>query len=261
MGIAEARLPNGLKVAYLNQLELNFLYREIFEQQVYLRHGITVKPGDCVFDVGANIGLFSLLLSQASPELNLYCFEPIPAVFKALQRNSFLHFSNATLLNLGLSQSSGAASLTYYQKCSGWSTLYPDPEEVTESLRTYAGNSGSLLPWLRRLIATRLAKRLLSEQQTITCQLKTLSEVIQDQNISQINLLKIDAERSELDILLGIQPRDWPKIQQLVLEVQDLENRVVSIETMLKQQGFTVTAEQQPELKDTVYYNVYATRL
>ena len=60
-GIVE--LPNGWEVHASSPSEVSFLYREIFEGQSYLQHGITVQDGDVVVDVGANIGA-GLLLEQ-----------------------------------------------------------------------------------------------------------------------------------------------------------------------------------------------------
>src|SRR5262249_22505755 len=53
-------LPNGMIIRHHNKNETDFSYKEIFEEQIYLRHGVVLKPGDCIFDVGANIGMFSL---------------------------------------------------------------------------------------------------------------------------------------------------------------------------------------------------------
>ena len=44
------------------------------------------------------------------------------------------------------------------------------------------------------------------------CQLKTLSEVIRESQVERIDLLKVDVEKSELDVLAGIDEDDWPKI-------------------------------------------------
>src|SRR4051812_11915781 len=42
------------------------IYRDIFEDQCYRRHGVSVRDGDCVLDVGANTGLFVLYLNTLS---------------------------------------------------------------------------------------------------------------------------------------------------------------------------------------------------
>lgn len=42
-----------------------------------------------------------------------------------------------------------------------------------------------------------------------------------------VNLLKVDVERAELDVLLGVQPRHWPLIQQVAMEVSQAAEHVV----------------------------------
>ena len=59
-----ATLPNGLEVSVVSTLDLDFLYREIFEQKLYLQHGIQLRSGDVVLDCGGNIGLFSLSAAE-----------------------------------------------------------------------------------------------------------------------------------------------------------------------------------------------------
>ncbi|HYO62398.1 MAG TPA: amino acid adenylation domain-containing protein, partial [Pyrinomonadaceae bacterium] len=58
------QLPNGMRVAYLNHGETYSLYEEIFEERVYLKHGVELGDGAVVFDVGANIGMFSLFVGE-----------------------------------------------------------------------------------------------------------------------------------------------------------------------------------------------------
>ena len=61
------RLPNGLEVAQLSSPQTNAIYREIWDDDVYRRHGVDLDgldEGAVIFDVGANIGLFSLFAHQ-----------------------------------------------------------------------------------------------------------------------------------------------------------------------------------------------------
>ena len=50
------RLANGWPVRTASLAEAIFLYEEIFVQQCYLQHGLALRPGDVIVDVGANIG-------------------------------------------------------------------------------------------------------------------------------------------------------------------------------------------------------------
>src|SRR5205085_12012546 len=80
-------LPNGLEIAHLNPYETDYLYKEIFEDQCYLRHGIQLRDGDTVFDIGANIGLFSLFVMSRCKNPTIYAFEPAPVVHELLKAN------------------------------------------------------------------------------------------------------------------------------------------------------------------------------
>lgn len=47
----------------------------------------TLRPGDVLFDVGANIGVVSLIAAATHPEITVYAFEPMPENLEALRAN------------------------------------------------------------------------------------------------------------------------------------------------------------------------------
>ncbi len=63
----EVDLPSGHRVAGLNLNETEYVYQEIFVDEVYSRDGIVLPPDAVVLDVGANIGLFSLYIASRAP--------------------------------------------------------------------------------------------------------------------------------------------------------------------------------------------------
>jgi len=84
---------------------------------------------------------------------------------------------------------------------------------------------------------------------------------LRDLAVERIDLLKVDVEKSELDVLLGIEGQDWPKIKQVVVEVHDLEQRVKKITALLKEHGFRkITLEQEPFFEGSSVFNLYALR-
>ncbi len=105
-------LPNGMVVETPNETEALFLYKEIFETGVYLRHGLDIGDGDCVFDVGANVGLFFPLWFSAIEIFRLVLFEPIPATYAMLERNTerLLGDARVTLVRAGVASKSGHAT-------------------------------------------------------------------------------------------------------------------------------------------------------
>lgn len=98
------------------------------------------------------------------------------------------------------------------------------------------------------------------QTETYDCRLRRLSEVIAEEGIEQIDLLKIDVEKSELEVLEGIEEGDWEKIKQIVVEVHDTGERLEAVQNMLQRHGYQVVLEQDGVLRGTTLYNVYATR-
>jgi len=46
-----------------------------------------LSNGDVIFDIGAEIGWYSLLLSKRFPKSKIYSFEPIDELFQILNKN------------------------------------------------------------------------------------------------------------------------------------------------------------------------------
>lgn len=251
-----------MQVAYQSKAELEYFYRDIFEKQVYLRNGITIKAGDCIFDVGSNIGLFSLFAYQKQREIDVYIFEPAPPLFRIIRTNLQLHGLNAKLFACGLSSESKSAVLTFYPKSSGMSSFYADTQEEKEVLRAIMLNQldqgvdgmAEIMEFADDLLTDRL------QHETYVCQLKTMSEIIAEHDVDRIDLLKIDAQKSELDILRGIQDDDWYKVNQIVMEVHDLDNRLNKIIGLLTRYNYDVVIEQDNLYRGSNLHNVYAVR-
>ena len=266
-GRSRVELPNGLEIVCLtNKEEARFLYKEIFEEHCYFRRGIRLKDGACVFDVGANIGMFTLFAGTMCKPAAIYAFEPVPAIFEVLKLNTAISGLNVKVYECGLAREAATEVFTFYPQFPGSSGRFGDPlrdREVLKSgvlnmLREDSETEGYSSEELETIIGERVSERLVSEQ--ITCQLKTISEVIRENNIERIDLLKIDAEKSESDVLAGIREDDWPKIDQIVMEVHDLDQRLDQITRLLEDHGYAVNVEQEAWCEGTELYNLYATR-
>ena len=60
-----------LRLAQVNRSETDFLYREIFVDNAYFRHGIALPEDAVVVDVGANIGMFTLAAAAHSARIRI----------------------------------------------------------------------------------------------------------------------------------------------------------------------------------------------
>jgi FkbM family methyltransferase len=253
-------LPNQIVIFHQNKAETDQFYEDIFVHEVYTKNGIVLPEHACIFDVGANIGLFTLFILQKYPQAAVYAFEPSPPTFNILCRNTENFGTRVKLMNSGLSDTKREATFTFYPLSSGMSSFYAQPEEEREVLQTIIYNQICHgMKEMQQVLQHEdelLQERLRAEK--FVCQLRTLSDVIHEYGIETIDLLKIDAQKSEADILNGIDQADWPKIKQIVMEVHDINGRLMYIEEMLKSHQYSVFVEQDEIYRGSVIYNLYA---
>lgn len=133
---------------------------------------LVVKPGDVVFDIGASIGLYSVVFSQTvGPSGSVFAFEPNPAVLPALEE-TILRLPNATLFPGGLADESNRLAL-----------LIPgDP------------SMASLADWTR------------GEHGKVTscfCDFWRLDDLIEKGTVPRPDFMKCDVEGAELLVFRG----------------------------------------------------------
>jgi 31-O-methyltransferase len=247
-------LPDGLTVFSLNSDETRFVHREVFVARCYMRHGIELRDGDCVFDVGANIGMSAVFFHRERLGIRIFAFEPGPASSECLKANVELHSIDARVFECGLSRESGTAEFTYYPGNTILSGFHADLEADRGTTRTFMVNSG-FAPRHADMFLGSMFKKV-----TFPCRLRTLSEIIDEEGVKRIDLLKVDVEKSEREVLAGIRNEHWRLIQQLAIEVHDKAGSLDEVKLLLADHGFQVAAEQDPLLKGTALFNLFATR-
>jgi amino acid adenylation domain-containing protein/FkbM family methyltransferase len=250
-------LPDGTTVFHRNRGETEFLYREIFEGEGYLRHGLALGDGDVVFDVGANVGLFTVFAGTAARDTRVYAFEPLPPVFEVLDANAALHAVQGRVFPCGLGSRAETAAFTFYPQNTVLSGRYASEEAESEVVRRYLANDGDA-PNGSAPLDELLAHNLRSE--SYDCAIRTFSDVVRELGLERVDLLKIDVEKAEWDVLQGIDAADWPKIRQVVVEVHDVDGRLAEVTALLDAHGFTCVAEEERMLAGTGLYAVYARR-
>jgi FkbM family methyltransferase len=165
------------QTSYLTQLLFwkgykKFEYSDIFEK--------LSKNIGCFFDIGSNIGYYSLLAVKANPKIKAYAFEPAigPKYFlkKNIAANSFE--KNILPIDLALSRTNGI--IDFYEV-----------ENVKYKYLKHnlagEGNAG-----------TKTKSRSFIKN---SVEAKTLNQFVFDEKIKKIDLIKLDTEGTEIDIL------------------------------------------------------------
>jgi FkbM family methyltransferase len=116
-----------------------YAFRDRMEASVPTSIRKYVKPGDIVFDLGSNIGLWSLLLAEVvGSEGRVESFEPVPNTIKSLERNIELSgHKNIHVNKIALGSTAGDTTM-FLPRDPGRSALAPESEQdakVTVRLR------------------------------------------------------------------------------------------------------------------------------
>lgn len=96
-----------------------------------------VKPGDVVWDVGANVGFYTVLLSQAVGNRGLvWAFEPNPTCYEKLVQVVKLNsLPNCHLIPMALGATEGRAYMEVTHENSPTARIVPSPTPWQEDLR------------------------------------------------------------------------------------------------------------------------------
>jgi len=263
-------LPNGECIYYIDRMTAEYVYEEIFIENVYLQDGINVKDNDLIFDVGANIGLFSRYISQKASNLKIFTFEPIPDIFNILEAN--LKNINAYIknYNIGLGDKEEKIEFFYYPKVSADSTAVPF--DWNKKIELYLENYEDVIcndyPAARNVpessrkgFVEKILKYLYRSKKIIGT-IRPLSDIIKENNIDKIDLLKIDAENYEKQVLAGIRNEDWDRIKQISMEVHEHikggENLLKEMSKSLKKRGFEIGIGKESRETKMGVYMLYA---
>jgi 31-O-methyltransferase len=248
------QLDNGDTIFHNNGGESRSLFQEIFVDGCYERAANELETGDVVFDVGANIGLAALYLHRRTPGLRFFCFEPLPAISAILRANLQRHEVNATVLQLAASDRAGSTQFTYYPNNSMLSGMHSNFSADSAVTARYLQNNGVDQESIDYLLEDKF--RAVSLQ----CGTERLSKIIAEAGIERIGLLKIDVEKSELQVLDGIDDAHWPLIRRVCIEVHDIDSRLAQISAMFERRGFTVDVTENAALAGTGLFDVFAAR-
>jgi acyl carrier protein len=128
-------------------------------------------------------------------------------------------------------------------------------------VRSFLENQGASGSEEARSLASE-AEALLEERfesRRFEVRLRPLSEILAEQRIERVGLLKLNAEKSELEVLRGIREEDWGRIDQAVVEV-DLREHLAPVVSLFETHGFQVLVDQDPLLARTDLHYLYAAR-
>lgn len=97
---------------------------ELYEPGTTILCKRIIKSGMYVFDIGANVGYYSILFSKlVGPEGKVYAFEPAPHIFRLLKHN-LRKFHNCVIENKAVSDTMGYVNFFFSKHTTGSHGFY-----------------------------------------------------------------------------------------------------------------------------------------
>lgn len=255
-GLPRRRLADGTLVTELNAYETDYLHQEIFIDRVYAPEGFDLPPRPLVFDVGANIGLFSLFIAREHPGATIIAFEPSPDAFTALAANVEDLGLPVTCLPAAVGGAGGSRDITIYPAASVFSGLHTDQHSDWAAIR--ATLADAVADSVSAPVVDDLADARMLGARTTTVGVVTLSDILASLDGRRVDLLKLDAEGSETEILASLGP-SIHRIDQIILEAHNTAD-VDRIVGLLTDVGYDCTTTTIDAMRSAGFTNVYAKR-
>jgi hypothetical protein len=156
------------------------IYHEIYNLEDYSQHGVRIRKGDVVVDLGGNIGIFTRY-SYHMGASKIITFEPDKRYFEILKQNAP---ANSVLFNAAIGDTLGKLTLTESNHLGG-SNLWHRTDPTVN-------------------------------QYEVNCY--TLDHILEAGLVNRIDFLKVDIEGSEIIALNGISDDNLSKIRNIVVE-------------------------------------------
>lgn len=181
--------------------------KETFLDRFYEKFGFKLQPGWTIVDIGGGIGEYTLYAALAHPDNRVVAFEPTPSSFTLLQENLQMnHVNNVQALQQAVWSEDGEVLID---------TASAEPSQFTSGAQAAGGVAVPAI---------------------------TLQHALQNLELEQVDLLKLDCEGAEYAILFNTQPETLRRIRRIVMEYHDIPagNHHNELVTYLQAQGYRV---------------------
>jgi FkbM family methyltransferase len=195
-------------------------YEEFFVKDIYKK--VDFKKLDTVFDIGANVGLWSSWIETKGAN-KIYCFEP-----NSIANNTLYEFTRGK-------KNYVISAKAIYQENTDLK-FYSDPENsIISSVLESSGYQNSY---------------------TVTA--ITIEEALKEYGLDYVDLVKIDIEGAEFEIMEKLPENMFDKIGSFLIEYHDINftdgtAKVESLEKKLKSNNYSI-------YKNIEHKYIYATK-
>lgn len=199
----QLQTPGGVRCELRPGTSDWWIFLELFVFRIYERIAEQLRSAQIVFDIGANVGFFSLYAASLNRRVKLHAFEPFP--------------ENANQLCRNLSLSPGAVVQVHKMAVS-------DKDGVVPLFFTPGDDSGCSL----------------QSTHANSCSVQSLhvNKLFVACQVSHCDVLKMDCEGSELAILRAAAPDTLARIRRAIIMEYHQNSEILELRQRLEKEGF-----------------------
>lgn len=242
---ADAKFCDGIKCYVSSSKELKRSNQQ-FDPQVH-EWIKSFSPGDCFYDIGANIGMFSLSVAMLyNKNVQVYAFEPSFSTFSSLMQNVAVNELDEVIhpYSIALGSAKGLRNFNYKNLVAG---------ESVHTLDSVVNQMGSsFVPAFRQQVASY-----------------TLDGFVNDFEIALPTHVKIDVDGGEWEVLQGMKKLlKGDCIKSVMIEITEQEDNVGMVKEIYDlffQSGFKDalkilhrSAKKTPMISDVLFTKNWA---
>jgi FkbM family methyltransferase len=213
-GKSEATIDAGNDVRFnvrVNTSDILVIW-EIWKAKTYDDTRFPIQPADVVVDIGGHIGGFAVRAARLAHRGQVYAYEASSRNFALLEKNCKMNNAqNLHIHKMAVAHQTGKMKFFTPSDNGALGSLMQETDSPME-----------------------------------TVQATTLTDIITENKIEQIDYLKVDVEGAEYDILSNCPPETLAKVKHIVLEYHEFEGDQRShhdLVDLLKSHGFHVEVE------------------
>jgi len=194
-------LRNGLKVKLRSRTTDIQAFANVWLAEEYKQKGFEIQKDDIIIDIGAHIGLFALYVSQFCSKGKIFCFEPVSENFQLLLENIQINdLKNVNAFNLAVLESEKDVKIHLNEDKSAHS--FYETNLNFENVKSIS-----------------------------------LKKILDSNDISICNLLKLDCEGSEYKILEALPDQYFNNIEKICLEYHIFDKNLTDLNKLKTRLG------------------------
>lgn len=163
------------------------LQYEIFVKEEYQQAKEIIKHANLIFDLGSHIGFFSEWCLSLNPQVEIFSFEPMPLLFETMEERLSSYQNQIHFFNYGISSKT---------------------EKIPFSFNSQ-----------KTMQSSKFSSFLNPQGEKIEVNMISLSQILEEYQISQIDLIKMDIEGMEFEVLESRWKEIFEKIHAMIIEV------------------------------------------